>query len=263
MLGKLIKYEWKSMGRILFPLFGITLFMSLLSGVGLKYWDSLSKITFMNMLVIVIGVLFAVIIFATLAGPFVVSIYRFKKNLFDGEGYLMNTLPVSSEQNIVAKMIVSVIFEILAFVAATLSGLVFSAVLSYIDAGAIIHSIYNEILPYVTPDMYGASLELAVLCIAGFVAFNSAIYAAIAIGHSAAERKVLKSVGAYVLIYMATQIVSGTVIIPLAARMEAGGMNPVRFMELVFALAILIEVVYSLVWFAVTDYFMKKKLNLQ
>ena len=263
MLGKLIKYEWKSMGRILLPLFGITIFMSLLSGFGLKYWDSLNTISFMGTLVALIGVLFAIIIFAALAGPFVVSIYRFKKNLFDSEGYLMNTLPVTTEQNIAAKLIVSIIYELLAFVAAAISGMIFAGVMSYIDAGRIIHSFLIEFLPYVTPDMYRTGFEFAVLMIAGFAAFNSAVYAAIAIGHSAAEHKVLKSVLAYVGIYVLTQLVSGTVLIPLGANLELAGMEPMRFINMMFLLAILTEVVYSLICFAVTDYFMKKKLNLQ
>ena len=153
------------MGRILLPLFGITIFMSMLSGLGLKYWDSLNTISFMGTLIVLIGVLFAIIIFATLAGPFVVSIYRFKKNLFDSEGYLMNTLPVTSEQNIAAKLTVSIIYEILAFIAAAISGMIFSFVMSYIDAGSIIRSFLNEILPYVTPGMYATGFEFAVLMI--------------------------------------------------------------------------------------------------
>lgn len=263
MLGKLIKYEWKSMGRILLPLFGITIFMSILSGLGLKYWDSLNTISFMGTLIALIGVLFAIIIFATLAGPFVVSIYRFKKNLFDSEGYLMNTLPVTSEQNIAAKLIVSIIYEILAFVAAAISGMIFAGVMSYIDAGSIIRSFLNEILPYMTPGMYMTGFEFAVLMISGFAAFNSAVYAAIAVGHSAAEHKVLKSILAYVGIYMLTQLIGGTVLIPLGANLELAGMEPLRFVNMMFLLAIIVEVVYSLICFAVTDYFMKKKLNLQ
>lgn len=251
------------MGRLLFPLFGIAIFMSVLSGLGLKYWDSLNTISFMGTLIALIGVLFAVIIFATLAGPFVVSIYRFKKNLFDSEGYLMNTLPVTTEQNIAAKLIVSIIYEILAFIAAAISGMIFSVVMSYIDAGSIIHSLLNEVLPYLTPDMYVTGLEFAVLMIVGFAAFNSTVYAAIAIGHSAAEHKVLKSVLAYVAIYAVTQLASGTLLIPIAASLSLAGMDPLRFMNLLFLLAILVEVVYNLICLAVTDRFMKKKLNLQ
>ena len=263
MLGKLIKYEWKSMGRLLFPLFGISIFMSILSGIGLKYWDSLNTVSFMGTLIVLIGVLFAVIIFATIAGPFVVSIYRFKKNLFDSEGYLMNTLPVNSEQNIVAKLIVSIIYEILAFITAAISGMIFSGVMSYIDAGSIIHSLINEVLPYVTPDMYITGFEFAVLMMVGFAAFNSTVYASIAIGHSAAEHKVLKSILAYVGIYTVTQLASGTLLFPIVTNLENVGMDPLRFMNLMFMLAILIEVVYNFICLVITDYFMKKKLNLQ
>lgn len=263
MFGKLIKYECKSMGRLLFPLFGITLVMSIFSGLGMKNIEFLNSLYFIKTLVYILTALFAIINLVTLASPFAVSVYRFKTNLFGNEGYIMHTLPITAIQHISAKLIVSVIFELLAIIFVGISTALFSLIMTYFNAWSIFREIYGNVMMCINSEFLAAFAELLVLGIMSFVCFNTAVYAAIAIGHSATEHKVIKSVGAYVLINALTQFISGTIIVPLEVKIDMAGISSLSIFNTVLLLGILSTVIYSTIYIAVTNYFMTKKLNLQ
>ena len=113
MLGKLLKYEFKATSRILLPLYGALLIFAFIVKIFIG-----TKLDGVNMDFLG-GIPAVVSIFtygATMAAVFIVTIFiiiqRFYKNLLGDEGYLMNTLPVSTTSNISSKLISAIIWSL-------------------------------------------------------------------------------------------------------------------------------------------------------
>ena len=66
-------------------------------------------------------VAYFVMLVAMVVVTFVVILQRFYKNLLEGEGYLMHTLPVPTWMLVASKLIAAVIWDILGFVIIILS----------------------------------------------------------------------------------------------------------------------------------------------
>ena len=109
MLGKLMKYEIKATGRTLIPLYIALLAFAIINkifiGTGLS--DKLEGFGSIPFILSIFGYGF------TMAAVFIVTFFviiqRFYKNLLGDEGYLMNTLPVTTLQ------ILQVNFQLLLF----------------------------------------------------------------------------------------------------------------------------------------------------
>lgn len=109
MLRKLLKHEFRATGRIMLPLFGILLLVSVganFSSRGMLNSDS----SLLRTLGTIFIMLFIVVIFAVGIISFVLMINRFYKNLLQDEGYVMMTLPVCVHQQIWSKLIVSTVW---------------------------------------------------------------------------------------------------------------------------------------------------------
>ena len=109
MLGKLIKYEFRATAIYFLPIYVVLVLVS-----GLRYVVSLISQKFSNGFSAFSGFSLSAIYLLLALGlaitTFIVIIIRFYKNLLGTEGYLMFTLPVSVEQNILAKLIPSVVW---------------------------------------------------------------------------------------------------------------------------------------------------------
>lgn len=117
MLSKLLKYEYRATAIYFLPIYAMLILVSILSRFVRSLAEKLSSsvevtydqfISFNDVLeplytsLISLYVLLAVALAIT---TFIVIIMRFYKNLLGNEGYLMFTLPVSVEENILAKLI--------------------------------------------------------------------------------------------------------------------------------------------------------------
>ncbi len=121
MLIKLLNYEFKAMGRILIPFYGALILLGLISSVYTRFIPD--DIALLNLSSIILIMLFVLMIIFATALSFIMTILRFKRNLLDIEGYIMNTLPVTPWQNISAKLITAIVFQILAAISMALPSL--------------------------------------------------------------------------------------------------------------------------------------------
>lgn len=101
MLGKLFKYEWRSISKLLLPIHGFVLLFALLS----RFYFTISGGTdaLLNTDSTIIGTLTMLLIFALVIVissiaifTYIYSGYHFHKNVFTDQGYLTNTLPVNT-----------------------------------------------------------------------------------------------------------------------------------------------------------------------
>ncbi len=110
MLGKLIKYEFKSTARIFLPIYIAILILSVLTSI--KNITSNSEDILSVMFPSILALTFAGLIIMTL----IMVVKRFDTNLLSDEGYLMFTLPVSIKDLINSKLLLSVFWVIASFI---------------------------------------------------------------------------------------------------------------------------------------------------
>ena len=274
MLRKLMKHEFRATGRIMLPLFLILLVTSVganFSTRGLLETD--------NKLLDVLGVLlvmaFAIAIMGVCVMSMVVMVQRFYKNLLQDEGYVMMTLPVSVHQHIWSKLIVSAVWFALTLVVVCLACLIMAfdvELVQQIAAGfrELFQEIYRNLSTYYAINGTAIVAEFLVLCFGGCCAMCLQFYAALAIGHSFPNHKMAWSVLWFFLIQFIMQFLGGMGIMLLDEswfhHLLLGWTDNISAMASVhlgMVTVILGEVVYGAVFYILTTYFLKKRLNLE
>ncbi len=270
MSGKLLKYEFQATGRIM-PVFYIALLiMSVIMKAGLSIVPEGMWHTPLFMIPAAVMVMLYIILFAA---AFIVTllliIQRFYKNLVCDEGYLMHTLPVKTWQLIAGKLIAAVVWTLISFIAGGLSMMIISAGTAF-DVGELLRQIKTGFyfnLPAVT------SVNYTILLILVFVAYIASsclrIYAAIAVGQTANKHKIAGSFAAYIVFSCVLQFISSTVIYIFGLLADRTGIFNVVLtggesgVYLILISIIILQLIECAALFAVTEYFMRKKLNLE
>lgn len=114
MLGKLMKYELRATGRMMLPLFLLTLLLGVFTRMSTAVVQHThTNITeSLNMLLIFA---FVLALIGTAVFSVILMVMRFRNNLMTDEGYLMFTLPVSVHQLLWAKLLVSMLWFVAVF----------------------------------------------------------------------------------------------------------------------------------------------------
>ena len=121
MLVKLMKYELKATARTLIPLYIALLAFAIVNkifiGTGLS--DKLEGFGSIPFILSIFG--YGCTMAAVFIVTFFVIIQRFYKNLLGDEGYLMNTLPVTTVTNLTSKLSIATFWNIISGFVAILS----------------------------------------------------------------------------------------------------------------------------------------------
>ena len=215
MLRKLIKHEFKATARLIPLLFLIVLTMSVAVHFALKLYDINDLPVVLELLLALFMLLFGAALGAVFIVCIVVMVIRFKRNLLGDEGYLTMTLPVSLSSLIWAKIIVSVIWLILAaivdFIAVFIAYLTNSSI---VDAFRDIWDILMRLSGGNAAVFIEGAVELIIVGLFSVVASCLNFYAALSIGHGFARGKMGFSVLFYFVLSTAASI---TRIVILAA----------------------------------------------
>lgn len=267
MLGKLIKHEFRATRRVMLPLYLILLITAAAANFSTRmlfdtrHW---ALATLGTLLVIAFGVA----IIGVCVMSVVLMIQRFYKNLLQDEGYIMLTLPASIHQHIWAKLIVSAVWFIATAVVVILAGCVMAFDIGVIrDLFEGLWDLLGELRKleaFYAFNGVGYFAELAALSFFGLAAMCLQFYAALAIGHSAANHKMVCSVGAFFALQFATQFLASMGIYRLSfvnwPGWQISGMAAIHVGMLV---ALVCVVVYGAIFYAVTAYFLNRRLNLE
>lgn len=131
MLGKLIKYEWKSVYKMGCLMLFITLMVTFLGWISFQspMWRQLSEddyrmsfgpLDFMSIIVLLmyvfmlVGITYAILIYLGV---------HFYKTMYTDQGYLTHTLPVGKHELLASKLLVSGLWLLIVYVAVFLSGM--------------------------------------------------------------------------------------------------------------------------------------------
>lgn len=152
MLGKMLKYDIKSMAHTFVPLFIAILGMSVINVLFFKnQWLAalMGGGTVMFGLIVALGVTTIVMI-----------ITQFYHSVLGDQGYLTNTLPVSVDTILCSKMLSATVWIILSGITAVISGIVLIAGISFTDDFAtflrMIETFFSQLAIYLASDLMQA-----------------------------------------------------------------------------------------------------------
>ena len=272
MLRKLLKHEFRATGRIMLPLFLILLATSVGANLSIRgMLDTDNR--FLNILGTLLVVAFVAAVIGVCVMSMVVMVQRFYKNLLQDEGYVMMTLPVSTHQHIWSKLIVSAVWFALTIVIVCLACLIMAAdvtVIGEIVSGC--RELFRHVTAYYALNGTAIAAEFLVVCFLGSCAMCLHFYTALAIGHSFSGHKMAWSVAWYFIIQFAAQFAGGMLVVLLdeswlhhlllgwTDSLEVSGMAAIHIGMFVLIVG---ELVYATVFYFLTTYFLKKRLNLE
>jgi hypothetical protein len=173
MLKKLLKYEFKATIRIFTPIYIAILLVSIVNRL-VRLTEI--KLAF-NLTSIVLAGLFVALGVLTIIGV----VQRFNKNLLSDEGYLMFTLPVSSTELIISKLITTIVWTIASAIVAVLSFIILvvdkMTILEFQKAIAELMALLSQGL---TGEQIGMIVEVPLIALMGYIGFILTIYLSLA-----------------------------------------------------------------------------------
>lgn len=272
MLGKLLKYDIKSMTHTFVPLFIAMLGMSILN-----------ILFFQNEWIAALiggGAIMAGLLIALLVTTIVMIITQFYHSVLGDQGYLTNTLPVSVDTILFSKMISATVWIILSGITAVLSGFILLAgsALS-IDFIAFIHTVgtfFSQLAALLASDLtqtcwFVLAMVLGILLILASIA-NELLhfYCAMACSqlYPFTKNRVAGSVIAYLLISIPLSVVSAFIMAGIAAldtfsTLPTSETNPLSGLCLMFFLFLVSTMLLNVLLYLPSRYILKNKLNLE
>lgn len=259
MLSKLIKYDLKSLSKFLLPSFIVVFSLALFNRIGYQ----LS--TFISLMKIPYAFITAFYFMAVFFLPFVICIVagiNFYQNLIKDEGYLMNTLPVKKSSLILSKLIsfsISFIISILISVFAIIIG----SYNVYFDS-----KIINLALDLLEAADKLFIVNLLLSSFLGVIMQQLMIYLGITFGQRHNKSKGVMSFIYIIAIYYVTQILTSMLlIVPMTlnnswTKYLEMDTPPMKVVNIFFLIALLLSLIFSIVYYVLTKYNMEKKLNL-
>lgn len=275
MLGKLIKHEFKASGRTMLPFILVCLALSVLAGFSARGLEMQYEYSWFTVVFGIVIFLFVAGLIAVCVMALVVSIERFRKNLLGDEGYLMFTLPVSVDQHIFSKLIVSSAWFVLTWLVCVLAMFLMMATnldkieVNWADFGYFMTQLWDELVNFGLMHLLGYFLEVLLLAFLGCCVTCLHFYCAMSIGYSFSNHKVLLSVVFFFLISVVASVLQ-TSFASMTGNLGAmdtvmgsfENMSNAGVVHIVLLAVALYELVCSALLYIPTRLLLKHRLNL-
>lgn len=270
MLRKLMKHELRATGRVMGPLLALVLVAAVGGNIS-TYRLLESGNSVLNTLGILLLTGFMIAIAAASIMAFVLMVQRFYKNLLRDEGYLSMTLPVSVHEHIWAKLLTTLIW----WVAVTLA--VAAAIFILVFNGDTLREIGKVLANLQLGDLNVTEslahcllfcLELVLLLLVGCAGICLHFYAALSVGYSFTHHKDALSAAGYfgmsIVLYLLQSGASRLLnLLGLhGIRLWMQSLAPITQMHLTLLSVTAAMGVTAALYYAVTAYFLKNRLNL-
>lgn len=256
MLGKLMKYEFRSSGRLFILIYAAILAVAFIGGLVVNGNVHVE----MSIPFFILCLLYIFLIMALTVITIIVIVTRFYKNLLSQEGYLMHVLPVHSWNHVVSKLVTAVVWIVLAFAVIILSGMLFIAGSGSFEAFR--EAFQTEMVGNML-EQWGSEMALVIVAmLVYFIRIVLQFYVSMAVGASANRRKILYSF----LVYIATVIVLN-VIIALTRQstfvqvVDAQGNGIIQNMAIINGMVF--DGICAVIFYILTVVFLKRRLNLE
>ena len=242
MLGKIIKYDFRAMSKIMVPVYICMLAISVVLAFMIK-------INIQEGFIFAIFIsLFTSIMSASVVITAIFVIKRFVDGLLKNEGYLSFALPVKTSTHILAKVINTLIWVSLEVLAIILSGLIMILILSSVKE--IVEGFRNiiRIFGYVDFEFYRDLFNMLFMMGLELISVICYVYAGYAIAHLFEKHKTLIMIAFFIFVSTFKSIF----VVPFL-------INSNNILLFTYTDAIISIIVYSLL----TWYILDRKLNLE
>ncbi|MGT2932784.1 ABC transporter permease [Streptococcus catagoni] len=263
MLKKLLKYEFKSIGKWYFALNAGIIAIAALLSISIKWFhlesetNNATYVIFNQILPFTLILIFGALVAGSLLATLLIIINRFNQNIYGREGYLTMTLPVSEHKIILTKLISSMIcgfFNALVLVVATAI-----LVIPQISSSDL-ERFVNITFPFINKNWEVASLFITSYILSS-IAGILVIYLSISLGQLSNNRRRLK---AFMYYFAITIIVSTAVTFINFKLLNIGPKDTTYLLGIRYYLIICVETLLEIILFYfITFGIMKNKLNLQ
>ena len=285
MLGKLFKYENKSVSKLLTPLTLAVIILPILGALILKmqyiFGDKFEDGSIVSSIFsLASGIMIFFIVIATISACFIslfILMQRYYKNLFSDEGYLTFTLPVKTGSIILSKLFTAVIWSVIVAVC-TIIGVItfafFGTSASFVNHEVIdgFCKAFKQIFEFYFTGSAVQIIYLIELLISIIVSLFTNIllmYLAITIGCQIAKKhKVLASIGMYFVISSVVSVLS-TIIQVITTTTLYGGFDFIYVeptlsdVTLILLPSIIFSIILGVCYFLLNNYILKNKLNIE
>ncbi|MBF0786464.1 MULTISPECIES: hypothetical protein [unclassified Streptococcus] len=268
MFGKLLKYEFKAVGKWYLGLYATAILLSVIIGLWLQSFIQRSETslsgnvdgttlsnTIEGVILTVTLIGFAIIIVGLFLSTLFLIVNRFRKNVYGRQGYLTMTLPVTNHQIILSKLTAGFVWSILSSITAMLGILIVLLFTVSPEMSEHIREISHVITEaYQDLTFINFGLYYIIMLIVDTIKSVLLIYCAISLGQLFKDHRTLLAVVFYFAIKFAESIFSFGLL--LSMEQYAGSYI---YSTLTLSLSILLSIGY---YFS-TYYIMNNKLNLQ
>ena len=242
MFWNLVRYEFKNVNKWYLALYGAVLALSALIGVQASSLKSIDTPDQQMIMLVFLALVFGGLIITLSISTLILIIRRFKGSVYDRQGYLTLTLPVSEHQIILSKLLGAFIWSLISSAVFFLSIYIIFAT---IDPNMVDSYFFDYLFVHYIDNFWLTLISFFISTVAGILC----IYLSISIGQLFNEYRTALAVLAYIVIH----IVLGFVDI----------FSPSLNYSMMMSAEIFKNLILSAVFYLGTYYILKNKVNLQ
>ena len=255
MFWNLVRYEFKNVNKWYLALYAAVLVLSALIGIQTQAFKNLSYPESLSTMLLFLATVFGGLMLTLVISTIFLIIKRFKGSVYDRQGYLTLTLPVSEHHIITAKLVGAFIWSVISTAVLALSAFIILILTAsnWFEISDLI-SLAGTYLPQLS--LMGVSFLLST--ISGILC----IYLAISIGQLFNEYRTALAIVAYIGILIVIGFIE--VFFNTSANFyinSLAGFNDNFYMGT--SIGIVEELIYIAIFYLGTYYILRNKVNLQ
>lgn len=242
MFWNLVRYEFKNVNKWYLALYGAVLALSALIGVQASSLKSIDTPDQQMIMLVFLGLVFGGLLITLSISTLILIIRRFKGSVYDRQGYLTLTLPLSEHQIILAKLLGAFIWSIISSAVFFLSIYIIFAT---IDPNMVDSYFFDYLFVHYIENFWLTLISFFISTVAGILC----IYLSISIGQLFNEYRTALAVLAYIVIHIVLGFVD----------MFSPSLN----YSMMMSAEIFKDLILSAAFYLGTYYILKNKVNLQ
>ena len=243
MFWNLVHYEFKNVNKWYLALYGAVLALSVLIGAQASSLKSIDTPDQQMIMLVFLGLVFGGLLITLSISTLILIIRRFKGSVYDRQGYLTLTLPLSEHQIILAKLLGAFIWSIISSAVFFLSIYIIFAT---IDPNMVDSYFFDYLFVHYIENFWLTLISFFISTVAGILC----IYLSISIGQLFNEYRTALAVLAYIVI----QTILGFVGLNLRIDIDYNWMISFEIVK---------DLILSAAFYLGTYYILKNKVNLQ
>lgn len=242
MFWNLVRYEFKNVNKWYLALYGAVLALSVLIGAQASSLKSIDTPDQQMIMLVFLGLVFGGLLITLSISTLILIIRRFKGSVYDRQGYLTLTLPLSEHQIILAKLLGAFIWSIISSAVFFLSIYIIFAT---IDPNMVDSYFFDYLFVHYIENFWLTLISFFISTVAGILC----IYLSISIGQLFNEYRTALAVLAYIVIHIVLGFVD----------MFSPNLN----YSMMMSAEIFKDLILSVAFYLGTYYILKNKVNLQ